>query len=370
MKKVTYIISNIDKALAFEWIAMLVNKQKFGLSFILLNPGTSALETFLQQKHIDATRITYRGKKDLATALFSTYRLLKKNKPDIVHCHLFDANLVGLTAAYLAGVKKRIYTRHHSSYHHEYYPSAVKYDKLCNWLATDIVAISENVRSILLEKENVTSKKIQLIHHGFVLKDFSIVDENRINSLKSKYNPAKKHPVIGVISRYTKWKGIQFVIPAFKKLLETHPDALLILANANGNYLSEIKRMLATLPENSYREVVFEKDIFALYKLFNVFIHVPINKHAEAFGQIYVESLAAEIPSVFTQSGIAEEFIEDKKNALLVSYNNSHQITEAILRILNDKSLAEQMIREGKKAVSDLFEINTMISKLEFLYNN
>ena len=41
--------------------------------------------------------------------------LLLKIKPHTVHTHLFDANLSGLMAAKLLGIKKRIYTRHHST---------------------------------------------------------------------------------------------------------------------------------------------------------------------------------------------------------------------------------------------------------------
>ncbi len=44
-------------------------------------------------------------------------------------------------------------------------------------------------------------------------------------------------------------------------------------------------------------------------------MHVTIGKHYEAFGQIYVEALAAGIPSVFTLTGIAPEIIEHEHNA-------------------------------------------------------
>ncbi len=42
-KSITYIVSNIDKALTFEWVAEFLDTSRFSLSFILLNPGDSAL---------------------------------------------------------------------------------------------------------------------------------------------------------------------------------------------------------------------------------------------------------------------------------------------------------------------------------------
>ena len=127
--KVTYIISNVNKALAFEWISQTLNREKFILNFILLNPGDSELEHFLKKNGIACERITYNGKKDLLSTIFRILKLLKKNRPDVVHTHLLDANIAGLTAAWLCGIKKRIHTRHHSSYHHLYHPRAVRYDR-------------------------------------------------------------------------------------------------------------------------------------------------------------------------------------------------------------------------------------------------
>lgn len=367
-RKVTYILSNINKALAFEWIAAELNREKFRLHFILLNPGTSQLESYLKEHNIPVDRITYTGKKDLPKAIAAIYRLLKKQKPDVVHTHLFDANLAGLFAARLARIPTRIYTRHHSDYHHIYYPKAVKYDKLVNRLATHIIAISKVVENVLITKENVPAKKISIIHHGFKLEEFKNIADAEITKLEQKYNPAHASPVIGVISRYIELKGIQYIIPAFKKVREKYPNALLILANTQGEYSPQIKKLLEELPLGSYTEIPFEADIFTLYQLFNAFVHVPVSDTCEAFGQTYVEALAAKVPSVFTLSGIAGEFIKDRQNALVVPYRDADAIAAALKELLSDKALAERLSANGEKDVTSTFGLNRMIGSLEQLY--
>lgn len=365
---VTYIISNINKALAFEWIAEEINKEKINLSFILLNPSSSELDFFLANGGFVVKSINYNGKQSIPLALLKTFLFLKKQKTEVVHTHLFDANIVGLIAAKLCGIKKRIYTRHHSSYHHKFHPHAVKYDKWCNFLATDIIAITSTVKNILIQKENVAENKITVIEHGFKLSVFENRDIKTIEALKQKYNPSNQYPVIGVISRYTLWKGIQYIIPAFKDLLKIHPNAKLILANANGDYTSEIKLLLKTIPTKNYTEIVFEKELGALYQLFDVFVHAPIDDHSEAFGQTYVEALAAGIPSIFTISGIANDFIVDKKNALVVGYNNSHAIYQALIEIISNNELKTELVEQGRLDVQNRFKLSKMINKLEILY--
>lgn len=367
-KNILIIVSQIDKSLEFEWTVHFIDRKKFNLSFLLLNPATSQLEDYLNKSNTPVYRINYGGKKDILPAFIKTILYIRRTRPHVVHTHLFDASLIGLLAAKFSRIKKRIHTRHNSSFHHQYFPHAVKYDKWINYLSTHIIAISNVVREVLIEKENVPSSKITLIYHGFNIAEFGQVSEHRTESLKQKYNPNNKSPVIGVISRYFHLKGIQYIIPAFKKILASHPDALLILANATGNYRTEIQGHLKDIPVQNKREISFEEDIAALYRLFDVFIHVPVNRHIEAFGQTYVEALAAGVPSIFTLSGVASEFIKDGQNAIVVPYESPENIYNAILKLLSDSPLRNKITEQGKKDVSQLFPIKKMIQGLEKLY--
>ena len=366
-KNIAYIISNINKALAFEWIGAELDKERFRLVFILLNPDDSAIEQHLRRDFM-VYRIPFRGKKDLFKAIVKIYRILKSENIYVIHTHLFEATLTGMIAARLAGVKKRIYSRHHGSYHHEYFPSAIKYDRFINSLATDIVAISENVKNILMNYENVPAEKIHLIHHGFDLEAFGEVRTEKIIAMKKKYHLDSAYPVIGVISRYIEWKGIQYILPAFIKLLQTFPQAHLVLANAKGHYEKEIREFLKQIPQQYYTEIVFEEDLFTLYKLFDIFVHTPVNKNIEAFGQTYVEALASGIPSVFTLSGVAKEFMVNRENALVADFKNSDEIYDAMAELLKNESLRNLLIRNGQKSV-ERFALKTFIKKLEELYS-
>jgi len=284
------------------------------------------METFLAERKIEFVRIAFSGKKDYVRATMQTRKFLKKNRTDIVHCHMRDANFIGLTAAKLSSIKKRIYTRHHSTYNHLYFPKAVKFDKAVNQLATEIVVISDVVKKTLL-KEDVPESKLTLINHGFNLSKFKLPDQTKVNELRIKYNLDGTQPVIGVIARYIDWKGHQFIIEAFARLKKTYPQAVFVFANAVGPQQVEIKKMILGRLDSSAIEIPFEEDLFSLYQLFDVYVHAPINANVEAFGQTYVEALAAGIPSVFTISGIANEFIVHEENALVVPHEDSASIT-------------------------------------------
>ncbi len=369
LKNICYIISGIDKAVAFEWICEHLDKTKYTLHFVLLHSRKSDFEAYLEEASVPHVRFHYEGKRHLAAAVARTYSYLKKHRIVLVHAHLLDAGLVGSMAATLARVPLRIYTRHYSSYHHVYHRKGVMYDKLINRLSTRIVAVSEVVRTILVDWENVSPGKVMTIPHGFLLKAFAEKNDERVISLKKKYQLEHAHPIIGVVSRYTSWKGIQFILPAFGNILERYPDAVLVLANAKGEFQIPIQRLLSAFPERNYREIAFENDLYSLFQSFDIFIHCPIDWHSEAFGQVYIEALATGIPSIFTVSGIGNEIAKDGENCLVVGYQDTNAIHERLMQLLQDPSLREKLAVQGPYSLSSQFELDRMILDLENLYD-
>ena len=127
--KLVYIVSDIDKSLHFEWITPALHS-RYDLSFILIGPPDSALYRFLVKENVQVISLSANSKKHLPLVWIKVFRFLRANGADIVHTHLWKANVVGLAASYVARVKKRIYTRHHATVHYREHPSGRKWDRL------------------------------------------------------------------------------------------------------------------------------------------------------------------------------------------------------------------------------------------------
>lgn len=367
MKKLCYIISDVDSSHQLEAVVKFTDRKKFDLSLFFLAEKEPTMYRNLKAAGFQAEYLKCAGKKDFPRLLRYFVKRFGQEKPDIVHTHLFSGSIIGLAAAKLRGVEKRIHTRHHSIEHHKYHPHAVYYDKIVNALSTHIAAITGMVRDVLVKREKVAPEKITVIHHGFDWRDF----ENALASasnLKEKYDLKENFPVIGVISRHIEWKGIQYTIPAFQKLLEKYPNAKLVMANAGGIYRPKLEELLKNTDGSKYLFIDFEKQVFELYKSFDFFVHTPIGAEYEAFGQVYVESLAMRVPSVFTLSGVASDFIENEFNALTVPYHDSDAIYRALTRLIEDKDLSEKLAQNGYESVEKMFHIEKMIGDLEKIY--
>jgi glycosyltransferase involved in cell wall biosynthesis len=365
--RIVYVISRLQKSLLFEWIAGSLHKD-FNITFILLNRDVSSLEQFLVRSGIRVKRIRFSGKLDYPRALLILAAYFLRRRPHVVHAHLLDAQLIGLTAALLTGVKIRVYTRHTSNYHQMYFPKGVKYDRWSNFVATDIVSISQATDEVLMTSEKVRREKITKIHHGFHLSTFRETNDNNIQSLRSRWGIPDNRPCVGVIARHIEWKGVQFIIPAFRQLLKDFPSAILVLANAEGPYHRPLLAQLRELPAASVVLIPFEEDVASLYAVFDLYVHVPIDKTCEAFGQTFIEALAAGIPSVFTKAGVAAEFVEHKRNAWVVDFCNADQIYQGLLILLTDAGLRRSLQIEGRRSVEELFTFEKMMTALKKLY--
>ncbi len=366
--KITYIVSGITRSVFFEHTAVALRDKGYDIDFILVGNRGNEFELFLKSNNFDCFVIDLKGWISYPACIKQIYNILKNKHPDIVHTHLTSANILGLPAAKLAGIKLRVFTKHSGQTEHKSLKQKL-YDNITTAFSEYAIAITKREKEALV-REKYKKDNIEIIHHGFDIERFMRNDANKVSFLKNKYNPKGKSPVIGIISRCVEWKGIQYAIPAYKRILEDYPNALLCLFNFSEDegYSSVINKILEEIPRSSYIKVDFESNVYDMYKLFDVFVHIPIDPISEAFGQVYVESLASGIPSVFTLSGIANDFVVDNQNAKVVDFRNSSEVYVAIKKYLEDPIMSRRIAEKGVSSVKEEFTLHRYISNLNKFY--
>jgi len=347
------------------------DRTRFDLSFVLLNRATPPLAPVLDELGIPWIHVPFRRRADVPRAMRVIWKHCRDVNPDIIHTHFMNACLAGLTAAALRGVPVRVHTRHHAGPVSWKYrrPWQELYDFYNNALSTTIIAPSGAVRTALTGRNRVREEKVTVLHHGFDIDAFDAVSDDRVRTLRERYGIGDAHPIIGILARYVAIKGIPYALPAFERLLESYPDALLLIAPARGPYHAELAPLLARIPKRNLREIPFEDDVHALYKLLDVIVHVPIGPAVEGFGQVYIETMAAGVPSVITRTGIAVDLARDRENAVVVPYCDSDAIYRGIRDVLEDGVLRETIIRTGRRDARG-FTARAMIDGLESIYES
>jgi len=367
--RVLYIISGVDKAPVFEWIAEQFSSSKsLELSFCFLGPVDPSSSRSIRKNFGASSSIILKCKLQGLKAWYQLFCHIRRYNPHVVHCHLLTASILGLLASCVAGVPVRIFTRHHGSMHHRGIRKGLLWDLLCNALATKIVSISPVTSRILCNWEHVNPSKVVFIPHGFQLSSFRAIDNKRVLRFKKKYGLPVRSVIIGVVSRFVDWKGVQYIVDAFLSIYKDRPDLHLLLMNASGPCMSDIQSRLQGLPESAWTQIAFEYDMPAAYHAMDLCVHTPVDSLVEAFGQVYIESLASGVPMICTLSGIANLFIRDESNALVVPYKDSRAIAQAIMKLLSAPALREQLAINGFIDIKSRFSLDSMCAQLERLY--
>lgn len=378
-KKILYVISNVTDSTEYELLVAHWDKARFDLEFVFLNPVPDCnLQQHLRNAGFPCATILYTGRKDSLRAIRGLMRHYRASRPDIIHLNLLEATFFGLIAAKLTGIGRTVYTRHHSTHNHKYHQGkGVMYDRLCNRWADRIIAITRSTEEILVDWEKVPKEKVVLIYHGYDMSAPPRHDSEQVKALAARHGIGTdgRAPVIGMIARPFEWKGLDHAIPAFGDVLAAHPKAKLVIFNWKGTpHTERYETLLRTLPEGSWHTVHFEPRVVELFPAFDVFVHVPEDQHAEAFGLVYIESLMAGVPCVFSRSGIMHDLdVSRLQGVRMVPFKDRRAIASAVeqwLREAPDERVRHGFAEHNTAFLREVLDIRLKMRDLDRLYDS
>lgn len=349
--KIIFIMANNSSVPYFNWFAerSLVDPEN-SFVFIAMHREKPQMLDEMSAKGVTCYWIKFndqKRKRGMLKAIPTLYSIFKKEKPDVVHTHLFDDSLPGQIAAWLASIKVRVVTKQDTGFHWNYAPQYVRFDRLINRLATHIHAVASENLKFILEKEKANPQKVHLVRNGFPLDFISSSSQERIDYLKAKFN-LKNRIVVGTVARLIDWKGHKLIIKAAEKLVPQYPELCFIWAGKGSpQYTTELKQLIknAGLQNNiQLLDWVDRKDMPSLYKCMDVYLHPAIG---EPFGFAITEAFANEIPVIATKTG-STDLVTSQINCILIEENNAIQVEQAINLLLQDSALRNRLAVSGK----------------------
>lgn len=167
----------------------------------------------------------------------------------------------------------------------------------------------------------------------------------------------KKHPeledkkIILFLSRINFKKGLDILVRAMGKIIRGRDDVYLVLAGPdNEGYGAKVKRWLeeeVALQHSLFTGMLLGKDKLAALRDSDLFV---LPSHSENFGIAVVEAMACGLPVVISNKvNIWREVAE--AGAGIITNCDSHQVAEAILKLLDDRNSREEMGKRGKRLV-------------------
>lgn len=278
--------------------------------------------------------------------------IIRKYKADVVHIHSGCWHK-GALAARLAGVRNIIYSEHGRTF-----PDSRKVmllDRLYSPLTKYVVAVSENLADYMAKEVGIPTRKILVIINGINIERFS--DAAR----EEDCGPIR----IGIIARLAPVKDIATLMRAMVEVLRCHPEVVLAIIG-DGPERMALEALVVELGIGTSVEFHgFRRDIPAVLREIDVF---TLSSLSEGTSITLLEAMAAGKPVVVTNVGGNPAIVKDGENGFLVPPANPAKMAEALVALIENSELRQQMKTANMSLVAQHYGVRTMTEQYQLLY--
>lgn len=316
----------------------------------------SALGERARAAGFDVLDHPYRGEVD-PRGYASLTRLMRRNRPDVVHAHDSHSLMPAAVAARLVRPRPAVVGHRRVDFH-------IRPHALSRWKYAQgpdrVIAISERVRAVLLE-DGVPPGHIALIPSGI---EIATPPPPHGPSLRERAGAPDGAAVVLTIASLADYKDHPTLIEAAARLKSREPMTRWVVCGAGGlldpmrgeverRGLAERVRYLGFV--SGARGLLPQADVFSL------------SSKTEGLGTSVLDAMAAGVPVAATAGGGIPEMIEHEVTGLLAPVGDGAALAAAVDRLLDDRSLSRRLA-DGARDRVRAFDIERTIDRTEALY--
>ncbi len=309
-------------------------------------------------------------------SLVRLYRLLRIERPDIVHTHTPKANLVGQWAAWLARVPIRISTVHGLYFTHNT-------PILKRWLFQTMEKWSTRFAHVVFlvnDDDLRTATELNLIDHQRIrfLPAGTGIDITRFDPARQTVEAVRDGRralglpndaiVVGFVGRLVKEKGLLELFAGIREIYQRLPNVWLLVV---GPY--DVSKPDTLSPDTAGEFGIADRCVFTglrsdtehLYPLMDMFV---LPSHREGMPLSLMEAAAMSIPCIATDIRGCRSGVIHGLNGLLVPLGDVHALAEAIAEIATNPNKARHMKEAGRRLAEDRFDERHTFALVEAEY--
>ena len=290
-------------------------------------------------------------------------RVLRRERPDIIHSMTPKAGLLCMIAAWIVRVPVRIHT-----FTGLVFPTSkglkrrllMLTDALTCACATHVVAEGQGVRNDLL-RFGITGKNVRVLGFGNVrgidLRNYDRTPKvmQRAAEIRREMGAEDDSFVFIAVGRLVGDKGIRELVEAFSRLLKEHPDVHLLLVGDEEPLLDPLpaatKGIITT--NTNIHAVGNQADVRPYYAAANALVHAS---YREGFPNVVIEAGAMQLPCIVTDINGSREIIINNQNGLIVPSHDADSLYAAMQRFADDTQLVGTLSSNVRRLVAERYE--------------
>ena len=302
-------------------------------------------------------------------ALFELTRLLREQKPDLVHTHSGKAGILGRLAARKAGVPIIIHTVHGPSFGSFQGPLAnhlfTHAERIAAQVTTHFVTVADAMTRQYLAAGIGRPGQYTRIFSGFDLDPY--LRRLPEPETRTRLGFTAKDFVVGKIARLTSLKGYEDLLAAAPELVRRCPRIKFLLVGA-GPWRERFENTIRQTGLQHHfvlTGLVPPSEIPRLVAVMDMLVHLSLR---EGLPRALPQALAAARPVVATDcDGAAEVCLEDE-TGFLIPPHDAPALIRRVLQLEADPALRQKLGQRGQAFVKERFPVQRMVDDLHGLY--
>jgi lipopolysaccharide/colanic/teichoic acid biosynthesis glycosyltransferase/glycosyltransferase involved in cell wall biosynthesis len=302
-------------------------------------------------------------------ALVKLYRLMRRERPTIVHTHTGKAGVLGRIAACLAGVPIIVHTFHGHVLRGYYGPVKTwllrRLERALGRRTDRIVTVSETVKRELIDYGVASADRITVVPLGIDL-DWFLTSVPHRGNFRAGLGIPEASPLIGIVGRIVPIKDHHLFCDAARLIAARYPAARFVVVG-DGASRSDIERYVDTLGLTP--RVLFtgwRRDLPEIYADLDVLVIASRNEGTPVAA---IEAMASRCPVVATRVGGVPDLIEDGVTGLLVRSGDATALSDAVLKLLGDRGLVERLTERARARVRGDYTAARLVADIAALYD-
>jgi GT2 family glycosyltransferase len=325
--------------------------------------------------------------KDLRS-LYLVYKILRRERPDIVHTHTAKAGAIGRIAVFLHnlihGKKVRVVHTFHGHVFRGYFGKLkslffLRVERLLARIADVIIAISESQKSELSSKYHIApTSKFRVVELGFDLEHFFSAKRLR-GTFRRSLGLDSKEILVGIVGRLVSIKNHKMFLKAAKIFMDHNPDIparFLIIGDG------ELRDSLVTFCNKQglsgyVKFCGWEYDLSKVYADIDILCLTSKN---EGTPVSIIEAMASSVPVISTDAGgvqdllgtpvreISENGFRVLERGVLCGQDNPEGFANGLQYVIQNKSVREEISNSARSFISHMYSKERLLQDIESVY--
>lgn len=340
-------------------VAGSVGAREGDMSYLAAQAGVEVLRVPSLGRDISPVR-------DMAT-VGSLYRLIRRERPDVVHTHTAKAGFAGRIAAWLARTPYIFHTYHGHVFHGYFGPAKTRLylalEQLCGALSTRVLTLSHSLKRELEAVYHVAPpEKVEVLLHGYDLGELFQVKRGA-GDFRAQFGIPHGAPLAGIVGRLVPIKNHALFLEAARRTRQAIPAARFAIIG-DGELRAAVEAQATALGmDECVHFTGWVRDLPSIYGALDALVLTSKN---EGVPSSVIEALVTGVPVVATAVGGVVDMLAGGLGALTPS-GDAGALAGAMISALGEPA-ARTQAESGRPAAFAQYDIRPAAARAGAFY--